>query len=107
MVNTVEERIKELDIIINRIDKILSGLETSESFNLLLDDFRNQIKNIDCNWQFIEDPLKLQSMKIMKLATLSVVNIMEVYRNDLKNAKIEKAKIENPDTFINKDYDSQ
>jgi hypothetical protein len=103
----IEERKKELSIIINRIDKILAGLTKNESFDLFLDDYKTQMKRIDETWQYIEDPKKLESMKIMKLATLSVINVIDIYKLDLQNAKLELAKLENPDVLVNKDYDSQ
>jgi len=105
-VDKIEERKIELRNTTERIDKIINGLENNEAFILMLDDFKRNAKNIDDNWQFIDDDQKLRSMKIIKLATMSVINILDTYKNDLRNATIELAKLENPDVLVNKDYDA-
>jgi hypothetical protein len=96
------------DELINRIsrcDEIISGLQGSNAFKLALEDFENTKKRIDDYWQYEGDAKKLETLRITKLATISILNIVENYKFDMEKAKQELYQLDNPDKIIKKDYD--
>jgi hypothetical protein len=49
----------------------------------------------------------LEEMRITKLAVMSILNVLDNYRFDLKKAQEELIKLDNPKDLINKDYDNE
>lgn len=97
----------DLFIRINRCNEIITGLEGNNAFKLALEDFEKQKKRIDDYWQYENDPKNLESLKITKLATISVLNIVDNYKYDLKKAKQELYQLDNPDKTVMKDWDEE
>ena len=92
---------------INRSNEIITGLEGNIAFKLALEDFEKQKKRIDDYWQYENDQKNLESLRITKLATLSVLNIIDNYKFDLEKARQELYKLDNPSKVIKKDYDEE
>ena len=107
MEKNFEEIKEELRLRISRCNRIVTELENNQAFKEVLDDFRQTKQRIDDNWHLISDPRQLEEMRITKLATVSLINTIETYKHDLNRAQEELIKLENPESLINKDYDTE
>ena len=92
---------------IRRANIVVKELPVSGAFQILLEDFASQKKLIDDNWHLVADETKLKEFRITKFAVMTLLNTVQNYENDLRMATQELNKLENPDTVIGKDYDSQ
>lgn len=105
--NSVEKIVNELTATTSRCSLIINGLENNESFNMLLDDFKKQREIIDNNWHLIDDPLKLNQLRITKFAALSLINSLDNYKHDLHKAQQTLAEIQAPDKVQGSYYDHE
>jgi len=96
-----------LDNIERRSGLVISGLENSSSWKLVLEDFGKEVKRLDDSWQYIYDEKQWYEWRVTKLAAIKVVNLIEDYKQDLDRAKEELKIINNPKTHINKDVDAE
>ena len=107
-VRSKEEIKLEEDLIrqIGSIDFILHGLEGNEAFNCLLDIFRENVRVADDAWHLTsENSKEFQDIRIKKLAAEFILNALPTMKQTLEKLQSELIKAQNPDLFINKDYE--
>lgn len=92
---------------VSRSRMIVEGLEGNESFKEFINDFKAQAKRLDDSWQWITDDKVLKEAQITKMATLSIINSIENYKQDIERANEELDKLEHPDKLIAGDYDGE
>jgi len=92
---------------INRYQMIVNGLEDSEAWREVVNDFNVERKRMDDNWQKVRDEKQWHEWRITKLAIMKIINIIDDYKNDIRVAKEEINKIDNPDKKIRKDVDNE
>ena len=105
--SSVEKTIEELNLKISRANTVLRELPASSGFKILIEDFTAQKKMIDENWHLVKDEKTLTEFRITKFAVLTLINTVQSYEADLKQATEELRKLENPETIIGKDYDNE
>lgn len=98
---------EQLQKIINRSQTVIGGLEDNSAWSIVLEDFGNQSKNLDDNWQFVNDEKKMLEFRITKLACMSVLKLVENYKFNMKKAMQELATNINPEGSIEKDVDNE
>lgn len=84
---------------------VIDNLKDNAAFKKVLSDFEQNKKTIDDHWHFVTDPGKLLELRVTKLATNSILNVLDAYQSDLDKAKADLDAIDNQDTKILKDYD--
>ena len=77
------------------------------NFSVITADLERGKQAVDEHWHEISDPVKLQEWRVQKFAYQYLLNLKQQYEDDLKTAKIELEKIQNPKREINKDYDNE
>ena len=97
----------ESDLIkrISDCQRVVDELESSPVWNIILGDLELQRQNLDDNWQSITDPERLKEARILKLATMHILNSKGKYQDELKGLKKNLEGLRNTDTAIIKDYD--
>lgn len=65
--------------------QIVTGLESSDSWRMIIEDQTENIKRIDSCWQFIpkSDEKRLDDLRIAKMAGLTIINLLESYKSDM------------------------
>lgn len=64
-------------------------------------------QKIDDNWAMQFEAKKLDEMRVTKFAVMYLLNIINSYKSDLDIAKKEMYAIDNPNSVLNKYYDSE
>lgn len=103
----IDKQKAELTERIRKSKFIIEGLEGNEAFRELINDFKVQAKRLDDNWQWITDEKILKEAQVTKMATLSIINTIDTYRDDMERAGELLDKIEQPDKIIAGDYDGE
>lgn len=69
--------------------KIVEGLETSDAFRMVIEDQMENIKRIDSCWQFVPktEEKRLDDLRIAKMASLTIVNLLDSYRADMERCR--------------------
>lgn len=96
----VEQKISECKTVIN-------DLEATKAWKVILKDMREQKERLDSNWQDVYDEKKLLALRALKNATNHVLRLKQRYKDDLETALQELHMIDNPDQFVQKDYDME
>lgn len=103
---TVDNR-EQLRNRINDCQIVLNELEQSNAWNVVLNDANLWVKQLDDRWQDVADEKQLREMRVLKMAYKYLLDIRIKYKNDMENAKTELMRLENPDKYIQKDYDEE
>ncbi len=98
--NELVERIGECNTVIRDIDG-------SPAWKVIISDMEKQKKYWDDNWQDIINDEKLKVARIVKLATTHVLTLKDKYQSDLKVSQERLAIIRNPESVVDKDYDTE
>jgi len=98
--NELVRRIEECGTVIRDIDN-------SPAWKVIIKDMGKQKEYWDNNWQDIIDEEKLKVARIIKLSTVHVLKLKEKYQVDLKNSQERLEIIRNPETIVDKDYDTE
>ena len=98
--NELVERIDECNTVIRDID-------SSPAWKVIISDMEKQKKYWDDNWQDIINDEKLKVARIVKLATTHVLTLKDKYQSDLKVSQERLAIIRNPESVVDKDYDTE
>ena len=93
--------------IINRSQTVINGLNGNDAWAIVLEDFGNQCKNLDSNWQFVNDEKKMYEFKITKIAAMSVVNLVDNYKFNLQQATQALKETVDHKNNIEKDTDNE
>jgi hypothetical protein len=102
------EKIKsDLGARIAKCNRIIFGLESNDAFREMLLDFKDQMKRLDDGWQWITDEKHLKEAQITKMAFLSVVNVLDNYKQDEEQAQKQLLELNNPDSITGKDFDNE
>ena len=103
---TIEQYEEEL---INRIKDasfIINGLDNYGPYNKIVDMFKENRQYIDDHWHLVNDPAKINELRISKMACNTLINFVSNLKMDREKFQIELGKLTNPDDIINKDYDN-
>jgi hypothetical protein len=73
----------------------------------MLSDFKDQMKRLDDGWQWITDDKVLKEAQITKMATLSIVNCLDIYKHDMEEADKQLTELEHQDKIVAKDFDNE
>jgi len=98
--NELVERISECNTVIRDIDN-------SPAWKVIVKDMGIQKTFLDDNWQNINDDKKTKEARILKLAVVHVLTLKTKYEGDLKVAQQRLDIIRNPETVVDKDYDTE
>jgi len=98
--NELVERISECNTVIRDIDN-------SPAWKVIVKDMGIQKTFLDDNWQNINDDKKTKEARILKLAVMHVLTLKTKYEGDLKVAQQRLDIIRNPETVVDKDYDTE
>ena len=98
--NELVERIGECNTVIRDID-------SSPAWKVIVKDMGIQKTFLDDNWQNINDDKKTKEARILKLAVMHVLTLKTKYEGDLKVAQQRLDIIRNPETVVDKDYDTE
>jgi len=98
--NELVERIDECNTVIRDID-------SSPAWKVIVKDMGIQKSFLDDNWQNINDDKKTREARILKLAVMHVLTLKTKYEGDLKVASERLDIIRNPETVVDKDYDTE
>lgn len=94
-----------------RAEAIVSGLKDYEPFEMVVEDVKKQIDGIDKYWHLIPDSSewasKVKELKILKLSSEYIVNLITTYEKEVEFVKNELFKLDNPEIVIDKDYDNE
>jgi len=93
--------------IINRSQTVINGLEECGAWKLVVEDIEKQCKNLDDNWQFVDDEKKLREFRITKMAVLKIKNLIDDYRFDMERATRELKSLVDKKNNIQKDVDNE
>ena len=96
--------------LVGRIEEcgtVIRDIDNSPAWKVIIKDMEQQKSYWDDNWQDIVDEEKLKVARIIKLATVHVLKLKEKYQTDLKSSQERLATIRNPETVIDKDYDTE
>jgi hypothetical protein len=103
----VIDRKQQLIEKITECETVVRGVENSEAWKIILKDIDSLRAKIDDNWAMQFDSKKLDEMRVTKFAVMYLLNIINSYKSDLEIAKKEMYAIDNPNTVLNKYYDSE
>ena len=98
--NELVERISECNTVIRDIDN-------SPAWKVIVKDMGIQKTFLDDNWQNINDDKQTKEARILKLAVMHVLTLKTKYEGDLKVAQQRLDIIRNPETVVDKDYDTE
>ena len=102
------EKIKsDLGARVAKCNRIIFGLESNDAFREMLLDFKDQMKRLDDGWQWITDDKVLKEAQITKMATLSIVNCLDIYKHDMEEAEKNLVELEHADKIVAKDFDNE
>jgi len=103
----MEEQYKEeLQDRLTKCIEVVDSLESTKAWQILLEDTKKQQDQIDRNWQDVGDD-KMATLKSLKRATMHVMAIPDQYRQEKETIIKELETINNPESEIVKDYDSE
>lgn len=97
---------KELTDRINQLSPIVNGLENHEPFRQLLKLWSDTERIADSSWHLLQDPAKLNELRITKFSALALVNAVPNMKHELEKLQEELIKLRNPDLMILKDVDN-
>lgn len=99
----------ESDLIkrISDCSRVVDELESSPVWKIVQDDLEYQRQQIDDRWQEIVDPQKIQEVRVLKMATMHILNLKHKYKEELDALETELDKLRNTDKEIIKDYDTE
>lgn len=80
----------------SRALKVVEGLETSDAWRIILEDQNENIRKIDLTWQFVpkSEEKRLDDLRIMKMASMTIVNLIQHYKSDIERCQEEIKRIE-------------
>lgn len=100
----MSDELREAEVRLCRVNKIINDLETNEAFNMLCDDFMESVKLSDSNWHMVElndekSIRNLISLKYNKLQGLAVVNVIDAYKQEREVLMKTIEELKNPDLY--------
>ena len=93
--------------VVNRSQTVINGLSGNSAWDIVLEDFGNQVKELDANWQFVNDDKKMYEFKVTKMAAMSVINLIDNYKFNLQRATSELKALVDKKNTIAKDVDDE
>ena len=97
---TLAQRIEECEQVLNHWD-------SCPALTVITRDFERAKNDVDSRWHEITDETKLREWRVQKFAYVYLTSLKQQYADDLKTAKLELDKLQNPKREINKDYDNE
>lgn len=105
-----QENSAHIDAVMRRIDecgRVINHIDSCEAWKIIARDLSEQKQQIDDNWQEITDEKRLQKARELKLAYIHLLSIKDRYAEDLKAAQKELRALENKESIIYKDFDTE
>ena len=90
MVKTSKKKdIEDAQQVIDRNTQIVNGLENYAPFQMLVEDFKKNLEIADGNWHLINigQTDKFLELKTVKIAALTLINVVDSYKHDIDRAK--------------------
>ena len=103
----IEELESEITQRIGELDFIVNGLENYAPYQALTSSIEKTIKGIDDTWHLITDPKQYNELRTTKMAALEITQYIHIAKAELSKLREELVKLQNPDDFVNKDYDGE
>ncbi len=92
---------------VHRNSIVVNQLKDSQAWGFILEDFEAERKRIDDSWALVDDESKLKELRIAKLATLQVINMLSAYEHDLKSASEQLERANSPEELSQINYGDQ
>ncbi len=96
---------------ISRCQAVVTDLSQAKGFEYVVEDVKKSIQQIDDNWHFIQEgddwANKIKELRLTKMASGYIVNLVNVYKEEMKKYQEELEKIDNPDKEVHKDFDTE
>ena len=93
------KRIGDLQVLVGEID-------SQRSWQLALAEIENQIDVLDSNWQSVTKE-KFYEMQVTKIGLMSVLNLVDEWKEELAGLLEELEAEEHPDKVQQGDYDNE
>lgn len=98
-----QEKVKQL----SRCEIVLSQLTNNPAWQIVIEDFTKQKQMIDDNWHLVADDNRLKELRVTKMAIQALITAVQNYAADKDRLTREIHELNNPDTVVPLDYDSQ
>ena len=108
---TQEEYRDDLIMKVSRAKEIIASLDGCKGFSMMIEDIDGQVARLDANWHLIPEDEKwasrIRELRTSKLASCYIKNIVETYKNDILKMTEEIDKLDNIETSVIKDFDTE
>ena len=103
------ENTKESELIqrITECQQVIGEIGSSPLWTIVVKDLDAQRRMLDDNWQGIVEPVKLQEARILKFATMHILNLKQKYQEELGQLTVDLEAMQNTKKAIIKDYDTE
>lgn len=101
---------------IARASEIVNGLDNSKAFQLVCEDVKKNLDNIDSHWHLVPEggdgkgrnwESIVKELRVAKMSAKYIVDLVLTYRNELNRLQAELFKLDNKETVVDKDYDGE
>ncbi|HHI04324.1 MAG TPA: hypothetical protein ENL45_02145 [Candidatus Woesearchaeota archaeon] len=86
---------------------VISDLEKSPAWAVVVSDMQRQRELLDNTWQDIIDEKKLQKARELKLAVMHILSLKNKYAEELASLQKQLEENDNPEEIVSKDYDNE
>jgi hypothetical protein len=104
---TIDDHQQQLIDRISECVNVIGEIDTSYTIKIIFRDLEEQRKRLDDKWQEITDPARWNEARVLKMATMHVLELKAKYQEELDNCKLELGKYQNTDKVIPRDYDME
>ena len=108
---TEQEYREDLIMRISRASAVVADLSNCDGFTKVVEDVQKQVDLLDNNWQLIIDNdefvHKMRELRITKLASMYVINLIKNYEQTAETLRKELEGIDNQEASVVKDYDGK
>ena len=96
---------------IARASEIVNGLGNCKAFGYVKEDVKKHLDQMDKSWHLIPESedwqYKMKELRLAKMASDYIYNLEQVYGTELERLQSELFKLDNKESVISKDYDSE
>lgn len=94
---TIEQHEEVLTKHIEYCTYIITGLENYAPYQKIVDVFRENAKSIDDSWHFVNEPAKLEQLRVAKMAYMTLIDYIPNLKMDRHKFQSELTKIQDPE----------
>lgn len=99
--------LEELQNIINRATSVISALEGSHGWDIVLEDMQALARKLDDSWQYIKTDEHFTEARITKMAVVKVINLLNDYKHDKMFALSQIESLTDKRNKTSGDYDGE